>query len=92
MQRNNDLLLFALVGTLLFSVGCSTAIYSPKGERLQYMSHYNETYFNIINRKAREEARANRAVNPWSQKRHIGFFGILKEREKKFGVKVVFPL
>ena len=51
----------------------------------------DETYFDIINRQAKERASALRYHSKWKTTRHIGFFGTFNEYEKQFGAKVVFP-
>ncbi len=53
-----------------------------------YVTIEDESYFDVINREAKAR---RKPISPLSQKRHIGFFGFLKEFEKEVGVKVVFP-
>lgn len=46
----------------------------------------DETYLESLNREMKEKYAPRRRL-----KRHIGFFGYLKEFEKEIGVKVVIP-
>lgn len=56
-----------------------------------YVAIEVESYFDIINRQAKERARALRYHSKWKTTRHIGFFGTFNEYEKQIGAKVVFP-
>ena len=87
MRKNEctKILRTVAAAALLFTVGCATITY----HRLENRSlPKDESYLETLNREMREK---HRAPSRWSQKRHIGFFGSLKETEQKFGAKLVFP-
>lgn len=76
-----------LVATFLYSPvavagdGSSQFVFIPK------FYYVEESYFDIINRKAKEKYRAQTRA----KKRHIGFWGKIGEYERGAGIKVVFP-
>lgn len=86
MRNEATKILWALlVSTFIFPTGCATTISKIA---YSYIAIRGESYLDALNREMREK---QRAPSRWSQKRHIGFFGYLKEFEKEIGVKVVIP-
>jgi len=83
-------ILLCLIGLYAVSVptpqgeaadGSSIFVFDP---RFYYVE---ESYFDIINRQAKEKYRARVR----QRRRHIGFWGKLGEYERGGGVKVVIP-
>jgi len=82
--KNDNLWGYCVTLLLIYCVGCATLVrHSPRVQE----NFANESYLSVLNREMRERYGLRR----WNQKRHIGFFGFLKQTEKEVGVKVVFP-
>ena len=89
-MKNDNLRSYGVALLLVYCVGCATLVrHSPRVQANLSNKHQalNESYLDALNREMREKHVRRR----WNQKRHIGFFGFLKQTEKEVGVKVVFP-